>query len=497
MFKGTFRFSLVLGVILAFSLMGPAFAAAAAPVAQQAKPAYTYAEYNAYQAAAKESNPQQRVKLLDQFVAKFPKSTLLPYVYQLYYKTYDSLKQYNKVIEYADKLVASNSKEVNDGMKLQALYAREAAFNYTFDTKAADATQQAQTARTDAAMGLKLLAGLTKPAKMTAAEFTKEKQGPAALFNYTEGYAALFLKDYPSAEKAFIAALKVSPNNPANSVTYFRLGVAYLSQASDQQSAAPASSSSSQTPATPAAGADNDQSSGAGSTAGSGQSASTQQVPLPGPSAGQQNFINGFWALARSVALGGSTKQQVSSYLQNQMLVYQKTACQDLLTKEMNNLLQMAQTTQTINPPSSYSLPSGVQLNDYLQNSNLFTIMQDLQAGGNRTNFVWLAVCGNEFPQVPVKVISVTQTTNGVDMQVYTGPTPKAIQAAKTANMDVQVPNQPAAQRLKKGNIVRFTGTLSSYDPPPSFLLHWTKAQVNPADIPPVGGGKAAGRKRG
>lgn len=195
--------------------------------------------------------------------------------------------------------------------------------------------------------------------------------------------------------------------------------------------------------------------------------------------------MKGFWALARSIALKGSNQQQVHTYLQNQMLVYQKTSCQDLLTAEMNQLLQTAQTTETIDPPASFNLASGVQLSDYLQSSNLFTIMQDLQAGGDRTKFVWLAVCGNQFPQVPVKVISVNQTDDSFDMQVYTGPTPDSIKSAKTANMDVQVTNQPDAERLKKDDIVRFTGTLSSYDPPPNFLLHWTNAQVNPADIPP------------
>ncbi|HVB35306.1 MAG TPA: hypothetical protein VNJ52_13170 [Patescibacteria group bacterium] len=488
MSKGILRPGLMLWLILAVSLSAGLATMARAEQQAQGKPAYTYAEYNAYQAAAKEKNPQERVKLLDDFVSKFPKSTLLPYVYQAYYQTYDLLKQYDKVIEYADKLAASDAKEVDNGMKLQALYAREVAFNYAFNAKAADATEQAQKARDDARMGLNLLSGLTKPKNMTEAQFAQETKGPAALFNYTDGFASYILKDYPSAEKAFRAALTVDPSNPANSVTYFRLGVAYLQQASKEQAAAPAAAApAAQTPATPAP------------APGQPAAGAAQLAPLPGPSAGQADFINGFWALARSIALKGSTEQQVRAYLQNQMLVYQKTACQNLFTTQMNQLLQMAQTTQTIDPPAGYTLPSGVQLGDYLQSSNLFTIMQDLQAGGDRTQFVWLAVCGNVFPQVPVKVISVTPTADGVDMQVYTGSTPKDIEQAKTANMEVVVTNQADAQRLKKDNIVRFTGTLSSYDPPPSFLLHWTNAQVNPADIPPVKPGgrrKPAGRGR-
>ena len=31
---------------------------------------------------------------------------------------------------------------------------------------------------------------------------------------------------------------------------------------------------------------------------------------------------------------------------------------------------------------------------------------------------------------------------------------------------------------------MRFTGTLESYDPDPSFMLHWDKAKVNEEDLP-------------
>ena len=77
---------------------------------QTAKPTYTIPEYNAFQAANAEKDPQARLKLLDDFGAKFPNSTLNPYVYQLYVKTYTELKNYPKVIEYADKLTALGDK---------------------------------------------------------------------------------------------------------------------------------------------------------------------------------------------------------------------------------------------------------------------------------------------------------------------------------------------------------------------------------------------------
>src|SRR5215467_14726126 len=82
---------------------------AQAPAAQgqdASKQQYTMAEYNAYQAAAAEKNPTQQIKLLDDFVAKYPNSALLIYIYPLYYNAYSQLKNWPKVMEYADKLLA-------------------------------------------------------------------------------------------------------------------------------------------------------------------------------------------------------------------------------------------------------------------------------------------------------------------------------------------------------------------------------------------------------
>src|ERR1700693_1077257 len=111
-----------------------------------AKPQYTMAEYNAYQAAAADKNPTSQVKALDDFVAKYANSALLIYIYPLYYQAYSQLKNYPKVIEYADKLVALGEK-VDAGARYQALYARAFAYNAMIADPA-----QANTAATDAAL---------------------------------------------------------------------------------------------------------------------------------------------------------------------------------------------------------------------------------------------------------------------------------------------------------------------------------------------------------
>src|SRR3974390_910435 len=65
---------------------------------------YTMAEYNAYQAAAAEKTAAAQLKLLDDFVSKYPNSALVNYIYPLYYRNYGGQRNFPKAIEYADKL---------------------------------------------------------------------------------------------------------------------------------------------------------------------------------------------------------------------------------------------------------------------------------------------------------------------------------------------------------------------------------------------------------
>jgi len=64
--------------VAAALVMSAAAATWAAPQEQQqqAKPNYTLAEYNAYQAAHNEKDAQMKLKALDDFVMKYPSSAL-------------------------------------------------------------------------------------------------------------------------------------------------------------------------------------------------------------------------------------------------------------------------------------------------------------------------------------------------------------------------------------------------------------------------------------
>jgi hypothetical protein len=147
-----------------------------------------------------------------------------------------------------------------------------------------------------------------------------------------------------------------------------------------------------------------------------------------------------------------------------------------------------------------------------LQSSNLLSILTDLQAGGDKGKMTWLAVCGQEIPDVVGKIIDMTPGTDSIDFKVFTAETGEQIQAGTTANLDVTVftaapaggaapaasaggtqaaatppPVQPEAARLQKGDAIKFTGTLTSYDTQP-FLVHFDKCKVDASVIPPEKG---------
>ena len=160
----------VVPIVAAVLLVSAAAAAWAAPQdqqQQQAKPNYTLAEYNAYQAAHNEKDPQMKLKDLDDFVMKYPSSALSLYVYGDYYQTYYAMKNYPKAIEYVDKLLAlpDLAKPEQLGTKLQALGYRAQAMLYGSGDKNLQTPDAYTKAKDAAAQGLQALMPVAKTAR--------------------------------------------------------------------------------------------------------------------------------------------------------------------------------------------------------------------------------------------------------------------------------------------------------------------------------------------
>jgi tetratricopeptide (TPR) repeat protein len=388
---------------------------------EQAKPAYTLAEYNAYKAADGEPNPQQKVAKLDEFVKQYPNSTLLPYVYRAYYTTYMGLKNYPQAIEYSDRMIALGDK-IDTAGRVEAYYTRAQSF-YLGSADKALTTPEALTKSRDAALaGLKTLDDLKKPDSVSPEQFEQQKKGVKVLFNSIAAMTSMSLKDYPGAATYYKTVLSI---DPTDAVSHYRLGIVDL-----------------------------------------------QMTPPQGN--------EGFWELARAIALKIPSAPQVQTYLKNQLTRYQQPSCDSLIDSQVNEIITLAASSSE--RPATLLVPSAADLQKARDDTANF--LPALKAGGDTGKVMWIASCGLEYPDVGVRLMDAPAVDgDNVVLKVFRGATPEEIEAATEANMSVKVVGQPEAKRLEKDAVVRFTGTLVAYSQSP-FLLTWDKAKINAEDLP-------------
>lgn len=413
-------FLVCVALLLLIQASAPAYLAA-----QQPQP--TQAEYNSFQAAVNEKNAQARVKLLDDFVAKYPQSTYLRYIYESFAATYTELRNPAKVIEFVDKRLAI--KDELTPFKMIDLYnARSVAFISSF-TKESDcaAKEKCITARDDAREGLKLNSQITKPENVPQDQFDKYVKQNALVFTYTDATASYLLKDY----KAAIPGLKsTAAANPNESLYFTRLGVAYL-----------------------------------------------REEPA--------ETMEGLWALAHAASIKGPGDAQRLDYLKKQINGYEQPACDSSVDAQTKEIMGLA--AGTIDRPATYTIPSRAELNQVLQNSTIVTVLADLKAGGDKAKLTWLAVCSGEFPEALAKAYELTPganpETDPLVVKAFVGTTQEEMDASTAPNSELKISGQPEAARLEKDGVFRFGGALVDYTPDP-FLIKWDKAKVNVEDIP-------------
>jgi tetratricopeptide (TPR) repeat protein len=384
---------------------------------------YTMAEYNAWQAADAEKNPTAQIKMLDDFVAKYPNSALLNYIYALYYNNYGTQKNFPKTIEYCDKLIALGDK-ASVTERYQAFSVRAFAYN---NIPSPD-PQTAKAAHDAALAGVKIVDSVPKPEGADDAKFAEDKKRSIIFFYGTAANAALAAKDCSGAVESYKAVLALTPDElTAN----YNLGKAY----------------SCMTPPQPA---------------------------------------DAIWAYARAASSKSATEQQskvVKTYLRKVIVNFQGgTVCDSLTDAEMNELLQLA--SSSVARPASYKLPSSADLDTARASMTIASVFTDLKAGGDKAKLTWTASCGLEFPDVPGKVIEVAGGADPVVIKTAFVTTDAEFEAATTANMEFKIPGQADAGKLAKDAFVHITGTLTSYDPDPAFMIHWEKGKVNADDLP-------------
>jgi tetratricopeptide (TPR) repeat protein len=419
---------------LAWGISGAGATAALAAPPQAAAPKATRAEYDAFNAAAAEKNPQQKIKMLDDFVAKYPNSEYMPYVYSQYWPTYASLQQWVKVIEYLDKLIALPA--AGDGVRLDAYYRRAATFDYAYNAKSPDLAQAATKGRDAALEGLKALDAFKKPEQMKDDQWAAAKKQYTLQFNNTAASASYYLKDYKAVVDYYQKALALDPNQPGDD---YRMGVADLLLSPPQS-------------------------------------------------------VAGFWALARAIDLKIPDADKITKFLHDKIFEYQQPGCDGSVDAQVTELLTLAQSSP--DPPAGYSLPSAAELAK-VRETEVPALIAQLKGGGDKGKMAWLAVCNGVFPEAFLaKTYEVNAAnTAAIELKAAIGSTEDEVNASTAADTTLKITTQPEAARLSKDDIFRFAGKLTGYTPTP-FQLTFEDVKINPEDIP-AEKGKAAPKRPG
>jgi hypothetical protein len=289
---------------------------------------------------------------------------------------------------------------------------------------------------------LKVLDQVPKPDGVDDAKFAAEKKQSILLFNGTAANAGMAAKDYAGAIESYKVVLAQAPDDL---ISNYKIGQALM--------------------------------------------AMTPPQPL-----------EAMWYYARAATSKTANEQQsksIKSYLRKVMANYQGgTVCDTLTDAEMNELLQLA--PNSVDRPASYKLYSSAELDAARKDMTIATVVTDLKAGGEKAKLTWTAACGLEFPDIQGKLLEITVGADTVELKTAFVTSEAEFEAATTPNLDVIIKkaDQPEAAKLEKGNPVRFSGTLESYDPDPAFMLHWDKAKVNAEDLPKAGPAKKPAPKK-
>jgi len=184
---------------------------------QQKSPWKDRAEYDLYNSILKEQDANKKLQLLDTYMQKYPETKFKEPIYLMYAQTYQKLKQADKMYDAALQILKINPKNI------QGLYFIT---SLTTTMGKTDAEHLATGEKCAKAL-IQEVSAMQKPAKISDADWKKQKDALLVLAHQTLGWIAMNRKDNATAEKEFRETLKINPNN--GQVSYW-LGTVILAQ---------------------------------------------------------------------------------------------------------------------------------------------------------------------------------------------------------------------------------------------------------------------------
>ena len=417
--------SLILGVVTALPAAArpaliQAAGAAQAAGAQQAGAAKgpqwkSRDEYDAFQAMSKETDPHKKITLAQGFIQKYATSDYKGEAYALMIQSYAQTNDFAKMMQTA----AEGAKAAPDSLDMNT------AVSYFFPLlyKGDDPNKDADLAAADsyAKNGLALVEKLQKPAGATDEQFNQSVKARRAIFNSAIGFVALQKKDNATAITALNAA---KGDNPSDTYTFYRLGLAYL-----------------------------------------------YSTP--------PDFDHAIWNLARAASLAKAAKTPDSAAIEKYYSqVYASRHGSDAGGSDVE-----AQAAAAVEPPADFKVAAAPKHaatgNQFID--AFYSYEDNLKAGGDTEKQQWDQLKGQPFGG-PGYVDSVVPGPDPGTYVVHIDITDDS--KAKDGVHDIELKDtQAGCKDLSKGDPVRFQGTVSAYTNTPSFVLTLDNGKINDDDL--------------
>jgi tetratricopeptide (TPR) repeat protein len=306
---------------------------------------------------------------------------------------------------------------------LDALKLLSFVFPFTYKGDAPDHDAKLSEAEANAKHGLEVVQKLQKPANVPEDQFNQAVKGLRDIFNGTVGFVDLQRKDYAGAITADKAA---ADDNPSDEYVFYRMGLAYLYS-------------------------------------------------------NPHDYDDGIWYLARAEELAKAAKDtnatEFESYLKKTYVGYHGNdqGLQDIET----------QAAGSPNPPSGFKVaameapkPTGNKMIDQFND-----MTYPLKFGGETAQKQWDALKGQplEFGG------SVDSVEKGTDPGTYSVRIDILDQSKATPGVyDIELKDskQPNVKNLQPGDLIRFKGTMDSYNATPNLMVTVVGEVTDPNPLP-------------
>ena len=204
---------------------------AAAPQAQTQEPepepdpgpeAKSQAEFAAYQKFMQEQDPDEQVRLAEDFLLEYPNTELKEYAFQVATQAYQAKNDFSRVLTYGELTLSENENNLVALLTLaSAIPERTTRSDIDYQENLADAEQYAKRA-------LQQLSSLQKPPNLSTSQWETTRKDAEATPRAALGLIALIREDFARAEAEFkMATALASQPDP---VTWYRLGLSYSYQ---------------------------------------------------------------------------------------------------------------------------------------------------------------------------------------------------------------------------------------------------------------------------